>query len=202
MAASAHYLLITVFGEVTFSSWLFCIQLMTREDQDTIFWKMCFLKSSLWPSLSAHYSVTSVLSFSLPVPHQGTANTRTHGSGTGRCLHLPLECNSDWWVLIRVAKSIHPIVYFCFEHQATIKLKTTLYFWNLKFQTMHLWIIYGKCVFSNVRHKMEWMRIHTCPELCKVHANKQNDNLPSLLPCKIYSASTFLCGLIQVSLST
>lgn len=124
------------------------------------------------------------------------------GSGAGICLHLPLECNSDWWVLIRFGKSIHPIVYFCFEDQATIKLKTVLYFWNLKFQTMHLWIIYGECVFSNVRHKMEWMRIHTCPELSKVHANKQNDNLPSLLPCKIYSASTFLCGLIQVSLST
>lgn len=66
---------------------------------------------------------------------------------------------------------------------------------------MHLWIIYGESVFSNVQHKMEWMHIHTCPELSKVHANKQNDNLPSLLPYKIYSAST-LCGLIQVSLST
>lgn len=48
-----------------------------------------------------------------------------------------------------------------------------------------------ECVFSNVQHKMEWMHIHTCPELSKVHANKQNDNLPSLLPFKIYSASTF-----------
>lgn len=157
------------------------------------------------------FKVTCALSLLLPVPCQGIASTGTgaiamallfQGSGAGRCSHLPLECNSDWWVLIRFAKSIHPIVYFCFEDQATIKLKTVVYFWNLNFQTMRLWIIYGECVFSNVQHKTEWMRIHTCPELSKVHANKQNDNLPSLLPCKIYSASTFLCGLIQVSLST
>lgn len=156
---------------------------------------MCFLKSSIWPftfcSLLGYFYPFFFSPCSPPRDCQRKHRDITHGSGAGRCLHLPLECNSDWWVLIRVAKSIHPIVYFCFEHQATIKLKTTLYFWNLKFQTMHLWIIYGKCVFSNVWHKMEWMRIHTCPELCKVHANKQNDNLPSLLPCKIYSASTF-----------
>lgn len=185
---------------------------MNREQKGIIFFLINVLfKVKRLTTLSPHYLVIASLSLFLPVRYQGMASASAgavvtallfQGSGAWRCLHLPLECNSDWWVLISFAKSIHPIVCFCFEDQATIKLKTVLYFWNLKFQTMHLWIIYGEYVFSNVQHKMEWMRIHTCPELSKVHANKQNDNLPSLLPCKIYSASTFLCGLIQVSLST
>lgn len=85
-------------------------------------------------------------------------------SKAGRCLHLPLECDSDLWVLTRFVKSIYPIVCFCFEDQATIKLKMVLYFWNLKFQTMHLWIIYDECVFSNVQHKMEWMLALNSPK--------------------------------------
>lgn len=174
-----------------------------------VFWLLIYLKfKCLWVSTQfpltsspPHLTMWLLLPFlffcllptkGLLAQAQGLSSRSCfQGSEAGRCLHLPLEYNSDWWVLIGFVKSIHPIVCFCFEDQATIKLKTVLYFWNLKFQTMHLWIIYEECVFSNVQHKMEWMCIHTCPELSKVHANKQSDNLTSLLPCKIYSASPF-----------